>query len=122
MARYQFWDKTSDLYTPNGARFTAAEYMAMNSWAKIPGVKCVISTGPINCAVFMEFGALRDMCVQQGMEIPEGASDEEILALIEAWETRVVETAPTAEERIAAALEYQNISSMPDATTEEVTA
>lgn len=122
MARYQFWDKQSDLYTPNGMCFSASQYLEMNSWAKIPGVKCVISTGPINCAVFMEFGALRDMCVQQGMEIPEGASDEEILALIEAWETRVVETAPTAEERIAAALEYQNISSMPDATTEEVTA
>ena len=115
MARYQFWDKTSTLYTPSGARFTAAEYLAKNSWAAIPEVKCIISTGPINCGVFMEFTAVRDQCVQQGMTIPDGATDEEVLSLIEAWEERVIEPEVSAEERIAAALEYQNVASLPDA-------
>lgn len=114
--KYQFWDKTSDLYTPSGKMYTAEQYLEKNRWAANPAVKCVISQGPINCGVFMEFGAMKNEYVRQGMEIPEGATDEEILDLIEAWEDRVIEAPVTAEERIAAALEYQNIANMDDVT------
>lgn len=115
--KYQLWDKTSDLYTPSGKRFTAQQYIdEYAGWAANPAVKCVISQGPINCGVFMEFGAMVQSYVHQGMEIPEGATDGEILDLIEAWEDRVIEAPVSAEERIAAALEYQNIANMDDVT------
>ena len=114
MGKYKFWNKSDKLYTPSGAVFTAEEYLAMNAWAGIDGVKCIIANAPINCAVFFEFGAYRDLCVKQGMVIPEGATDNEVLELISEWEDRVVEPESTAEERIAAALEYQNLVSMDD--------
>lgn len=113
--KYQFWDKQSDLYTPSGKKFAARAYIDQYAgWADNPAAKCVISRGAINCGVFMEFGAMKAGYVSQGMVIPEGSTDEEILDLMEAWEDREIEEVVTAEERIAAALEYQNLSGMED--------
>ena len=112
MARYAIWDKKSDIYTPVGEKLTAEQWMHRYGWAAIPGVKMVIGGGAINGTVAMEFDSMVEMYVAQGMEIPEGTTDEEILALIEAWETRPIETEASAEERIAAALEYQNLLNM----------
>ena len=117
MGKYKFWDKVEDLYTPSGRVYTAQEYLSKNGWARKDDVKCIISTGPINCAVFQEFTMLRDICVQQGMTIPDGATDEEVLELMSQWEDRVIEPAISAEERTAAALEYANVLNSPDAET-----
>ena len=87
MKKYQFWNKKDALYTPSGKAYTAEEYLAAHAWARLPGVKCVINTGAINCAVFLEFENMKAACIKQGMIIPEQASDEEILTLIEEWET-----------------------------------
>lgn len=114
MKKYQFWNKKDALYTPSGKAYTAEEYLAAHAWARLPGVKCVINTGAINCAVFLEFENMKAACIKQGMIIPEQASDEEILTLIEEWENRSVYSEPTAQDRIAAALEYQNVLATPD--------
>lgn len=115
MARYQIWDKKSNLYTPSGARFAAQDYINRYAlWAENPNVKVVITTGAINCGVFMEFESMRDQYKRMGAEITNDMTDAEVLAAIEAFEDRPQETVVSAEERIAAALEYQAIASMPD--------
>lgn len=120
MARYQIWDGVSDIYTPSGARFTAAEWAQKYPWVKLPGAKMMITTGIINGGCAMEFGATVEHYKRLGAGIEEGMSDAEIMAAIEAFEDnppRTTESTP--EERIAAALELQNLMAMPDENTDE---
>lgn len=119
MAKYIFWDKQSDIYTLGKDRdtgkmqWTAEEYLNQKApWAKNPNVKVIVAGGAINGLLFMEYEQTKAMYVNMGMEIPDGTTDEEVLALMEAWDNRKPETTPDAEERIAAALEYQNLVSM----------
>lgn len=121
MSRYVIWDKTSDIITPgrdrNGKQqWTAAEYIATHApWAAIPGVKVIITNGVINGGVFMEYGATVEFYKKQGAAITDDMTDEEVLAAIEDWEDNPpVSDEPTTDERIAAALEYQVMSSLPD--------
>ena len=112
MAKYAIWNKQDPIYTLVGECIPASEYLAKHAWAQIPGVRVIVGGGNINGTMFLEFDATKEFYVKQGMEIPEGATDEEILALMEAWDSRVIEPEVTAEERIAAALEYQNLVNM----------
>lgn len=128
MARYKIWDKTSDIYTPgtdsNGNNhWTAQAYIKSHApWAAIPGVKVIIGGGAINGTVFMEFDATVEFYKKQGAAITDDMTDEEILAAIEAHEDNPpVSEEATAEERIAAALEYQVMSTLPDEEETEVT-
>lgn len=122
MPRYKIWDKQSDIYTPgtdsNGNNhWTAEAYIRSHApWASIPGVKIIIGGGVINGSVFMEFESTVEFYKKQGASIVDGMTDEEILAAIEDFEDnpKVAEAEPTAEERIAAALEYQVMASLPD--------
>lgn len=116
MARYQIWDKTSDIYTPSGAKFTAAEWAAHYPWVNIPNAKMIITTGIINGGAAMEFEATKEIYAKRGATITDDMTDEEVLAAIEDFEDNPpVSAEATAEERIAAALEYQNLISMSDA-------
>ena len=59
--------------------------------------------------------------IRTQMDIDKSLSEEEAIATIEEiinTPQEVAEAEPTAEERIAAALEYQVMSSLPDETTE----
>ena len=121
MARYALWDKTSDIYTlgrdTNGkAQWTADEYITEHApWAANPKVKIIVGGGAINGTVFMEFDATVDFYKKQGAAITDGMTDEEILAAIEDFEDNPpASNEATAEERIAAALEYQVMASLPD--------
>lgn len=119
--RYKIWDKVEDIYTlgsdENGkAQWTAAEYIQAHApWANNPNMKVVVGGGAINGTVFMEFSGMIDRYKRMGAEIEEGMADDEILEAIEKHEDRKPpEPAPDATERIAAALEYQNVASMED--------
>lgn len=121
MARYKIWDKTSDIYTlgqdKNGNNhWTADAYIKSHApWAANPNVKIIVGGGAINGTVFMEFDSTIDFYKKQGVIITDDMTDEEILAAIEDFEDNPpVSDEPTAEERIAAALEYQNLANMPD--------
>ncbi len=117
MARYQIWDKQSDVYTPSGERFTAEEWAARYPWVNIPGAKMIIETGIINGGAAMEFEATRALYTQQGAAIKAGMTDGEVLAAIEAFEDAPPPAAePSAEERTAAALEFLALNSLPDET------
>lgn len=127
MARYAIWDKKSDIYTPgadqNGvSHWTAEDYIATHaSWAAIPTVKVIVGGGPINGTCFMEYEATVDFYKRQGATITDNMTDEEVLAAIEAYENTPPSNEPTAEERIAAALEYQTMASLPDKEESEGT-
>lgn len=121
MAKYKFWDKMEDIYflsrdkIHGKTHLSAQEYIdTYAGWAANPNAKVVVADGDINGLIFMSFSNMKDSFVRHGGVIPEGATDEEILALIEESEnkptvTEVKGSVPSAEERIAAALEYQNM-------------
>lgn len=120
--RYAIWDKTSDIYTlgtdPNTGKnhYTASEYIqTFAPWAAKDGVNIIVGSGVINGTCFMEFDATKESYVRRGADFSKCTTPEEVLTAIEAFEDKPADTSPTAEERIAAALEYQTVASMPDA-------
>jgi hypothetical protein len=118
MARYKIWDKKEDIYTlgrdKNGkAHWTAQEYIDEKApWAGNPGAKVIVGGGAINGTVFMEFEATKEHYARLGADFSACETDADVLAAIEAFENTPAEVAPSAEERIAAALEYQNLLNM----------
>lgn len=115
MARYQIWDKKSDIYTPSNTHFTAQEWTNRYPWINIPGAKMIITTGIINGGTAMEFNATVEHYKNRGADIRDGMSDDEILAAIEEFENNPPGASePTVEERTAAALEFLAMNSLPD--------
>ena len=117
--KYRIWDKASDIYTLGtiaelgGKRATAQEYISkVAPWAANPDVKVIVADGPINGLVFMEFEAAKQHYKSLGAYITGDMTDVEVLAAIEAFEDTPPESAPSYEERIAAALELQNLINM----------
>lgn len=109
MSRYKIWDGKESIFTPVGEELTAEQWSARYKWAKIPGVKMIISGGTINGSVAMEFGATVDFYKKQGCAINESMSDTEILQAIEAFEDApsVDQTEPDVTERMVALEEYK---------------
>lgn len=121
MARYQIWDKVSDIYTPSNAHFTAQEWAKRHLWINIPGAKMIITTGIINGGAAMEFNATVEHYKQRGAAITDGMTDDEILAAIEDFEDNPPGSdEPGVEERTAAALEFLAMNSLPDASESEI--
>ena len=120
MAKYKIWDRKEPIYTlgadENGKmKWTAQEYIEEKApWAENPNVKIIVGGGVINGLMFMEFEATKDFYVEQGCDFSACTNDKEVLATMEDWDTRVVKSVVSAEERIAAALEYQVMASLPD--------
>lgn len=112
MSRYKIWDKQENIYTPRGEMLTAAQWLERYAWANAPGAKMVISGGVINGGCALEFEAMKQQYARMGCTFTEGMTDAEVLAAIEAFEDAPVEVGVSAEERIAAALEYQNLASL----------
>lgn len=117
MKRYQIWNKTDDIITPSGAQFTATEWANKFPWAKVPGVKMIISTPPINGGCALEYTATVDQYKKMGAAITDGMTGEEVLAAIEDFEDNPPgANEPSVEERTAAALEFLAMNSLPDET------
>ena len=112
--KYKIWNKTDNLITPIGEVLTPAQVISKYPVAGIEGMKFIIADQPINMAVFMEFEATKNIYKQQGVQITDDMTDQEVLDAITAWEETPRVATPSAEERIAAALEFQMIMSLPD--------
>lgn len=114
MGRYAIWNKKDRMITPSGAVFTAEEWVEKHPAAGI--LKTVCAGGELNGAFFGVFSEMKSMYEKAGCDFSGLETDEEILSAIEAFEDarNAQPGEPTAEERIAAALEYQVISSLPD--------
>lgn len=115
---FTLWDKTSDIYTPgvdkNGkGHWTAAEYIQQKApWAANPNVKVIVSAGAINGGCFMEFEATKAAYKKMGANITDGMTDQQVLDAIDDFIDNPPPADPTAEERIAAAMEFQNAMSL----------
>ena len=112
--RYKIWNKTDNLVTPTGKVLTPQQVIEQYPAAGIDGMKYIIADQPISMAVFMEFEATKNFYKQLGVPITDDMTDQEVLDAISAWEENPPAPEPTAEERIAAALEFQNLTTLPD--------
>ena len=82
----------------------------------------VCSVGEINGGIFDTLGNMVQRFEANGCDFSACTTAEEKLAAIEAFEDAMnaPSTEPSTDERIAAALEYQVMASLPDAEEETV--
>ena len=110
MARYALWDKKSPVLTPIGEVLTAEQWIERYPVAGVASIKVVCAAGEINGAFFGTLGQMVEM--YKDCDFSACTTDEEKLAVIEAYEDEMntPSNEASAEERIAAALEYQNLT------------
>lgn len=118
--RYAIWDKQSPIITPIGEVLTAEQWIQRYPVAGVASITVVCSAGEINGGFFGTLGQMVQMYAAQGCDFSACTTDNEKLEAIEAFEDAMnaPSTEPSTDERIAAALEYQVMSSLPDDTTE----
>ena len=116
MKRYAIWNKQDPIITPIGEVLTAEQWKERYPVAALANIKVVCAAGEINGAFFGTLGQMVDMYGNQGCDFSNCSTDEEKLAAIEAFEAEMNKPndMPSAEERIAAAMEYQVMASLPD--------
>lgn len=121
LKRYAIWDKTSPIITPIGEVLTAEQWIARYPVAGVPSITIVCGAGDINGSFFGVLSQMVQMYTAQGADFSEAETDVEKLEVIEAFEDaqNAPDPTPTAEERIAAALEFQAMASLPDENDED---
>lgn len=121
LKRYAIWDKTSPIITPVGEVLTAEQWIARYPVAALQNITVVCSAGDINGGFFGVLSQMVQMYEAQGADFSEAETDIEKLEVIEAFEDErnTPSNEPTPEERIAAALEFQAMSSLPDENDED---
>lgn len=124
MKRYAIWDKKSPVITPIGEVLTAEQWINRYPVAALDSVSIVCAAGEVNGAIFSTLGQMVEMYERDGCDFSDCNTPEEKLSAIEAFdEAREAEAialaeemanTPSTDERIAAALEYQVMVSLPD--------
>lgn len=105
MVKYEFYDHKRNLTLPNGKQLTPEE--AGVQYPLTLRTDCVIDVSMgLDGGIYI-LPQLRAM-----YEIDPNLDDATALAAVNTAVNTVKETEPTAEERIAAALEFQNLMSM----------
>ena len=114
MAKYAIWDKTSPVITPIGEVFTAEQWMNRYPAAALDSVTVICAAGEVNGGFFGTLNQMVQMYAEAGCDFSNCESAQEKLDAIEAFEAaqKAASSEPSAEERIAAALEYQNLASL----------
>lgn len=112
--KYKIWDKKTNVITPSGKIFTPEEWIAQHPAAGV--LKTVCSGGELNGSFFGVYSDMVEMYRKDGCDFTGAETDEEKLEAIEKFEDERnnMEPMPDANERIAAALEYQVMASLPD--------
>lgn len=115
LKRYAIWDKESPIITPIGEIFTAEQWIERYPVAKLDDIVVVCSAGEVNGGYFGTLGQMVHRYQTQGVDFSGAETDEEKLEIIEAFEDSLNEPSDesTPEERIAAALEYNNMLNAP---------
>ena len=121
LKRYAIWDKQTPIITPIGEVLTPEQWIARYPAAGVAFITVVCAAGEINGGFFGILSQMVQMYEAQGADFSGATTDEEKLEVIEAFEDAMNEPdlTPSAEERIAAALEFQNLVSMPDENEED---
>lgn len=114
--RYAIWDKETPVITPTGEYFTVEQWLERYPAARVLTYVC--QTGEINGGFFDSLAQMKAVYGQMGADFSECETDEDYLEAVEAFEDaqKNIEPEASAEERIAAALEAQNLMAMDDAT------
>jgi len=129
--KYKIWNGTETLVTPKGEVFTAAQVVKRYPMAGLHGYEFIILNSPIQLGVFMElqqtkkvyksmFIKMASTSEMTGQEIErlneefEDMTTSEFLEVLEFFEDNQPEPDATSEERIASALEFQNLLALPD--------
>lgn len=118
MRRYAIWDKKSDVITPAGTIYTAEEWKKQHPVAALDHITVICGAGEINGSDFGTLGQMVQIYEQQGADFSEAKTDEDKLAVIEAFLDAREEASKhyvSVEERTAAALEFLALNAMPDA-------
>jgi hypothetical protein len=116
MKRYAIWDKVSPVIVPTGAIYTAEQWIEKYPVAALDNITVVCSAGEINGGFFGTLGQMVQMYEGMGADFSECVTNEDKLTVIEEFEDMMNAPSdePTTDERIAAALEYQVMASLPD--------
>ena len=107
MAKYAIWDRKSNIYTPVGEVLAPEQWIDRYGWIANPAAKPVVAGGLINGAFCGELSQMKEMYAKV-CDFSSCETDEDILP---------VDDTPSTDERIAAALEYQVMASLPDDET-----
>lgn len=119
MKRYAIWNKQDPVITPVGEVLSAEQWISRYPAAGLDTVTVVCGAGEINGAFFGTLGQMVQMFEAQGADFSACGTAEDKLSVIEAFEDAMnaPSNEPSTDERIAAALEYQVMASLPDQET-----
>jgi len=129
--KYKIWDKEETLITPIGEVLTKQEVFERYPSARLPQFEFVICDGPNTLSVWDEFTNLKaivkpriidmastpDTTEAEKLEMIDdynALEPQEVLDLITFMEENPPIPEATAEERIASALEFQNLLALDD--------
>lgn len=114
--RYAIWDKQTTIITPIFEVLTPEQWKERYPVAALDNITVVCSAGEINGGFFGTLNQMVQTYSAMGCDFSACTTDEEKLEAIEAFEDAMnaPSTEPTTDERIAAALEYQVMASLPD--------
>ena len=116
MIKLELYTGEKDYVTPSGVLYNKEK--VLEEFPSALTVPFVVETNSKGRVIF-GMSALDTLCSVYGID-DELSDEEAITAIEEIRNTPAPDPEPTAEERIAAALEYQVISSLPDETESEV--
>ena len=128
MKRYSIWNKQDNIITPVGEVLTPEQWIQRHPVAGVDGITVLCAAGEINGGFFGTLGQMVDAYTHQGADFSACTTDEEKLAVIEAFdderEAAQKEAAANAAANedltssslasIAASLEYQNMMTLED--------
>ena len=112
--KYKIWDREETLVTPIGEVLTKEQVFERYPASQLENMKYIICDSPVQLGVFMEFNATKEHYKEMGANITDDMTDQEVLdAITEFEQTPPPDPGPTAEERIAASLEFQSMMMLP---------
>ena len=128
MTKYAIWNKQDSIITPSGEVFTADQWKARYPVAALDNITVLCAAGEINGAFFGTLGQMVQMYAERGADFSSANTDEEKLAVIEAFDAQKEEEAQKAAAEaaakedlnatslasIAASMEYQNLLTLDD--------
>lgn len=107
--KYKIWNKTDTLVTPIGEVLTSEQVIAKYPASAVDGIDFIICDSPISLGVFMEYTQTKANYKNIGVPITDTMTKQEVLDAISYFEENPVAPEPTADERIAAAMEFDNL-------------
>lgn len=116
--RYQIWDRQSEVITPIGEVLSPQEWMAR--YPASAKIDYVIAAGTINGAFCTPLATMISTYEQMGADFSDCIDPNDYIDVIESFDDAKVkamqsmQNMPSDQERIAAALEFLAMNSLPD--------